>query len=51
VLTLAAGATTSARLGTSVLNLPCYPPIALARALTTIDVASGGRLIPGFGAG
>jgi probable F420-dependent oxidoreductase len=51
VLTLAAGATTSARLGTSVLNLPWYPPIALARSLTTIDVASGGRLIPGFGSG
>jgi alkanesulfonate monooxygenase SsuD/methylene tetrahydromethanopterin reductase-like flavin-dependent oxidoreductase (luciferase family) len=39
------------RLGTSVLNLPWYPPIALARSLTTIDGASGGRLIPGFGAG
>jgi probable F420-dependent oxidoreductase len=51
VLTLAAGATTTVRLGTSVLNLPWYPPIALARSLTTIDVASGGRLIPGFGAG
>ena len=51
ILTLAAGATTSARLGTSVLNLPWYPPIALARSLTTIDVASGGRLIPGFGSG
>jgi probable F420-dependent oxidoreductase len=51
VLTLAAGATTSVRLGTSVLNLPWYPPIALARSLTTLDVASGGRLIPGFGAG
>ncbi|HYZ52401.1 MAG TPA: TIGR03619 family F420-dependent LLM class oxidoreductase [Streptosporangiaceae bacterium] len=51
VLTLAAAATTSAQLGTSVLNLPWYPPIALARSLTTIDVASGGRLIPGFGSG
>jgi probable F420-dependent oxidoreductase len=51
VLTLAAAATTSAQLGTSVLNLPWYPPIMIARSLTTIDVVSGGRLIPGFGSG
>lgn len=51
VLTLAAAATTSAQLGTSVLNLPWYPPVMLARSLTTIDVTSGGRLIPGFGSG
>lgn len=51
VLTLAAAATASAQLGSSVLNLPWYPPVMLARSLTTIDVVSGGRLIPGFGSG
>jgi probable F420-dependent oxidoreductase len=51
VLTAAAVATNSVLLGTSVLNLPWYPPIVLARALTSIDRLSGGRLIPGFGSG
>ena len=51
VLTLAASATREALLGSSVLNLPWYPPAMLARSLTTIDVASGGRLIAGFGSG
>jgi probable F420-dependent oxidoreductase len=51
VLTIAAAATCSARLGSSVLNLPWYPPVMVARSLTTIDVVSGGRLLPGFGIG
>jgi probable F420-dependent oxidoreductase len=51
VLTIAATATSSAWLGSSVINLPWYPPVMAARSLTTIDVVSGGRLLPGFGIG
>ncbi|WP_194814898.1 TIGR03619 family F420-dependent LLM class oxidoreductase [Nocardia sp. XZ_19_385] len=50
-LALAASATERVRLGANVLIAPLYPPAILARALTTLDVASGGRLIPGFGIG
>jgi probable F420-dependent oxidoreductase len=50
-LTVAATATTRVRLGTSVLVAPWYPPVQLARQLTSIDVISGGRLLPGFGIG
>jgi probable F420-dependent oxidoreductase len=50
-LTVAATATTTARLGSSVLVAPWYPPVQLARQLTSIDVISGGRLLPGFGMG
>jgi probable F420-dependent oxidoreductase len=38
-------------LGTSVLNLPYYNPVMLARRLTTIDYVSNGRLRAGFGLG
>ena len=38
-------------LGSHVLIAPLYPPVQLARALTTIDLVSGGRLLPGFGIG
>jgi probable F420-dependent oxidoreductase len=51
VLTAAAAVTSRAQLGTSVLNAPWYPPALLARSLTSIDVLSDGRLIPGFGTG
>jgi probable F420-dependent oxidoreductase len=51
VLAVAASATERVSLGTNVLNAPWYPPALLARSLTTIDQVSGGRLIPGFGAG
>jgi probable F420-dependent oxidoreductase len=51
ILTVAATATTTARLGCNVLNLPWYAPAVLARTLTTIDIVSNGRLIPGFGIG
>jgi alkanesulfonate monooxygenase SsuD/methylene tetrahydromethanopterin reductase-like flavin-dependent oxidoreductase (luciferase family) len=30
---------------------PWYPPVQLARQLTSLDVISGGRLLPGFGIG
>lgn len=50
-LTVAATATTTARLGSSVFVAPWYPPVQLARQLTSIDVVSGGRLVAGFGIG
>jgi probable F420-dependent oxidoreductase len=50
-LTVAATATTRARLGSNVFVAPWYPPVQLARQLTSIDVISGGRLLPGFGIG
>jgi probable F420-dependent oxidoreductase len=50
-LTVAATATTTARLGSSVFVAPWYPPAQLARQLTSIDVISDGRLLPGFGIG
>ncbi|RMF11793.1 MAG: TIGR03619 family F420-dependent LLM class oxidoreductase [Candidatus Dadabacteria bacterium] len=51
LLTFAAAATERIRLGTSVLVLPWYPPLLLARQLATIDQLSGGRLALGFGTG
>ncbi|MEV6162715.1 LLM class F420-dependent oxidoreductase [Streptomyces sp. NPDC052052] len=50
-LTLAAAATDRARLGTSVLVAPLHVPFQLARALASLDVASGGRVVAGFGTG
>ncbi|MEV6284297.1 TIGR03619 family F420-dependent LLM class oxidoreductase [Kribbella sp. NPDC051770] len=50
-LAVAAAATERVRLGTHVLIAPLYPPVQLARSLTTLDLVSGGRLIPGFGVG
>lgn len=50
-LAVAATATTRARLGASVFVAPWYPPVQLARQLTSLDVVSGGRLMPGFGIG
>jgi probable F420-dependent oxidoreductase len=43
--------TTRVEIGTNILQAPLYPPILLARTLTTIDVITGGRLIAGFGVG
>ncbi|MEV0503534.1 LLM class flavin-dependent oxidoreductase, partial [Streptomyces spectabilis] len=51
VLTVAAAATGRVRLGTSTLNAPWYPPLLLARSLTTLDRVSGGRLDVGLGIG
>lgn len=46
-----AGRTTSVRLGLAVVNIPYYPPVALAKLLTTIDHLSDGRLDAGLGIG
>ena len=51
LLAVAASATEHVLLGTHVLIAPLYPPVQLARSLTTIDLISGGRLLPGFGVG
>ena len=53
IVTLAyvAGATTTIRLGTSVLIMPFYTPVLLAKQLATLDVVSGGRLDVGLGIG
>lgn len=51
VLGIAAAVTERVRLGANVLIAPMYRPALLARSLTTIDVVSQGRLIPGFGIG
>ncbi|RVU25429.1 LLM class F420-dependent oxidoreductase [Streptomyces antnestii] len=50
-LTLAAAATERARLGTSVLVAPLHVPFQLARALASLDAASGGRVVAGLGTG
>jgi probable F420-dependent oxidoreductase len=46
-----AGFTTRLRLGTGILVLPHHNPVLLAKALASLDVVSGGRLIAGFGGG
>jgi len=50
-LTFVAARTERIALGTSVLNLPWYNPVLLARRLATLDVLSGGRLRIGLGIG
>jgi len=50
-LTFVAASTHRVALGTSVLDMPFYNPVLLARRLTTLDVLSGGRLRVGFGQG
>ncbi|MFJ6015514.1 LLM class F420-dependent oxidoreductase [Streptomyces sp. NPDC092952] len=50
-LALAAGATSRARLGTSVLVAPLHVPFQLARSLASLDAASGGRVVAGLGTG
>ena len=50
-LTFAAAHTRRVALGTSILNLPWYNPVLLARQLTTLDILSAGRLKVGFGIG
>jgi probable F420-dependent oxidoreductase len=51
MLTFAAAKTERVALGTSVLNIPWYNPVLLARRLATLDVLSGGRLRLGLGIG
>jgi len=50
-LTWAAAHTSKIALGTSVLNMPYYNPVLLARRLTTLDIFSGGRVRVGLGLG
>jgi probable F420-dependent oxidoreductase len=50
-LAFAAGRTGRLKLGTSVLVLPGRNPLLLAKELATLDVLSGGRLLPAFGLG
>jgi len=50
-LTYAAALTKEITLGTSVLDMPYYNPVVLARRLTSIDVLSNGRLKVGLGLG
>ena len=50
-LTFVAAQTKSIFVGTSVLDLPYYNPLMLARRLTTIDYLSNGRLRVGLGLG
>ncbi|HWP66546.1 MAG TPA: TIGR03619 family F420-dependent LLM class oxidoreductase [Candidatus Limnocylindria bacterium] len=50
-LTRAAALTERLRLGTGILVLPHHNPVVLAKALASLDVVSGGRLIAGFAGG
>jgi probable F420-dependent oxidoreductase len=50
-LTRVAALTRRIRLGTGILVLPHHNPVLLAKALASLDVVSGGRLIAGFGGG
>jgi probable F420-dependent oxidoreductase len=50
-LAFVAGATSRIRLGTSVLIMPYYTPVMLAKQLATLDVLSRGRLDVGLGIG
>lgn len=50
-LSFAAAHTRRIGLGTSVLDMPFYNPVVLARQLTALDIFSGGRLRVGFGQG
>jgi probable F420-dependent oxidoreductase len=50
-LSVAAGRTTRLKLGTSVQVLPGRNPALLAKELASLDVLSGGRLLPAFGLG
>ncbi len=51
VLSYVAAVTGRIRLGTSVLIMPYYTPIMLAKQLATLDQLSGGRLDVGLGIG
>ena len=46
-----AGFTSRVRLGTGILVLPHHNPVLIAKALASLDVVSGGRVIAGFAGG
>src|SRR5262245_18657463 len=46
-----AGFTGRVRLGTGILVLPHHNPVLVAKALASLDVLSGGRLVAGFAGG
>lgn len=50
-MSVAAGATTGIGLMTNVLLAPLYPPVLLAKQVTTLSAAAGGRLTLGLGIG
>ncbi|MFC5746526.1 LLM class flavin-dependent oxidoreductase [Actinomadura rugatobispora] len=50
-LTYAAALTTRIKLGTAVMALPGRPPALVAQELASLDLLSGGRLLPAFGLG
>jgi probable F420-dependent oxidoreductase len=50
-LSVAAGRTSRLKFGMSVMVLPGRNPVLLAKELATLDVLSGGRLLPAFGLG
>lgn len=50
-LTNVAAHTRRVRLGTGILVLPHHNPLVVAKALASLDIVSGGRLIAGFAAG
>src|SRR5438445_518335 len=50
-LATAARRTQKLKLGTSVLVLPGRNPVVLAKELASLDLLSGGRLLPAFGLG
>lgn len=51
MLSYVAGLTSSIGLGTATLCAPFVAPVLLAKAVTTLDVMSGGRLTVGLGSG
>src|SRR5438093_10849669 len=51
LLSFVAARTRRIRLGTSVLVLPYHNPIRLAKTAATLEVQSGGPLVPGVGVG
>ncbi|MEO9224673.1 MAG: TIGR03619 family F420-dependent LLM class oxidoreductase [Acidimicrobiales bacterium] len=50
-LAIAAGRTSRLKLGTSVLVVPGRNPVVLAKELASLDVLSGGRILPAVGLG
>jgi probable F420-dependent oxidoreductase len=51
VMTFVAGATRRIRVNSSVIVLPYHEPLAYAKAISTLDVLSGGRVTVTFGVG